>query len=287
MKKLFALLAFILTVCPVLSACGEVKFPTASPDALNTSAATTPSPTVTPVVTPEPSDEGDEVEDEDLEKIHADLQKYYSWEIEEAKKYRVKVGDTEYYFETSIFLETYPCNEFPLYKLKDGSWPEYLGTTGFAFQVFNGYIYIQSDMLQEDWPDGTMTRVVNLKDLSVTPLGRNKSIFIPKQGSNVYYTSVGAGYIYIADASLKHPKELDIAVPNKDIIEHKIGLSVDDVCTIIDITDVKDGWIYFSYWLGYPEGPSYYEGNYRVKTNGSKTEKIGEGQFGDEEASED
>ena len=102
-------------------------------------------------------------------------------------------------------MDAYP--EYPLYRFKDGASPEYLGTTGFAFQVFGHYIYVKSDMHKLDWPDGTMTRVVNLKDLSVTTIGQHIYIFIPKQGSKVYYTWED-GCIYVADASLKNSTKL-------------------------------------------------------------------------------
>ncbi len=182
-KRLIIVFAFILAFCILFSACEEAA---SSPSVSKTATpALTPKPT--PTVTPEPTNE-EEIYKNYIDEVHAYLQEYYSWEIEEANKYSVKVDDTRYYLDTSMFLDVYPL-EFPLYRLKDGDpWPEYLGTTGFAFQVFNGYIYIKSDPFQEDWPDGTLTRVVNLKDLSITQAGRDIDIFIPKEGNKVFYT---------------------------------------------------------------------------------------------------
>jgi hypothetical protein len=173
----------------------------------------------------------------------------YSYVIEEADKCCVNVDGTEYFLDTDKLVEMDIVPEFPLYRIRSGDSPEYLGTTGFAFQVFGDYIYIQSDPLQEDYPDGTLTRVVNLSDLSVTPFDRNVSIFTPRQWSSVYYTYAIDDNIYIAEPSLKKAKKLHIELPDKDAIKEKTSEYKYDVCKDIMITDVKDGWIYFNYNL--------------------------------------
>lgn len=284
MKRLFVVLVFVLVFCSLFSACEKIKVMPAPSVSSSGTPALTPKPT--PAATLAPTSEDEEFDYEDIDKIHEYLLEYYADQIEEAEKYRITVGDTEYYFDTSTFLDMYYPVEFPLYRLKDGDFPEYLGTTGFAFQVFGDYIYVQSDPLQEDWPDSTLTRVINLKDLSVTPAGRDMYIFTPKEGNKVYYTYVGWDYIYIADASLKNVKELHIEIPDQKTVEKKVeelcGYDASDLISDVSITDVKDGWIYFTYWLWEYEGSTYYEGNYRIKTDGSKIQPVGEGKFGDE-----
>lgn len=279
MKRLFVILTFVLASCLLLSACGEVQTSAATP-----TAATTETHAPTAAVTAEPTGEdSDELDYDDLDKIHADLKEYYSGYIEEADKCRVKVGDTEYYLDTSKVLEMDVCPEFPLYMLKDGDLPEYLGTTGFAFQVFGGYIYVQSDPLQEDWPDGVYTRVVDLNDFSVTAIGRNIHITVPKQGSKVYYTKDADCSIFITDASLKEPEKMLIEIPDKRTVDKKVKESyeydISDLVELVRITNIEDDWVYFNYWMFEPEGGLYYDGNYRIKTDGSEIKKTDEGKF--------
>lgn len=268
MKKFIPVL-FLVVACCFLTACEIDKAPAVSPVISYNTAA----PSLTPSSSPIHKEEYDY---EDIENLRSVIKSYYSYAIEEADKYRTKVGDTEYYLDTDKLVEMDVDPEFPLYRVKEAAWPEYLGTTGFAFQVFGDYIYVQSDSLQEDIPNGTLTRVVNLNDLSVTPFDRNVNLFVPEQGSNIFYTYSFDDNIYIAEPSLNKAKKLHIEVPEQDIIVEKAGEYIDDICEYISVTEVKDGWIYFDYNAFIYEGESLHEGNYRIKTDGSRIEKTDE-----------
>ncbi len=153
--KRFIPVLFLVAACCFLTSCEISPVPAVSPVVSDNTAA--------PSLTPSPSPTNKEEFDyDDLENPRNVIKGYYSYAIEEADKYRTKVGDTEYYLDTGKLVEMDVDPEFPLYRFKEEAWPEYLGTTGFAFQVFGNYIYVQSDSLQEDYPNGTLTRVVNL-----------------------------------------------------------------------------------------------------------------------------
>ncbi len=81
-------------------------------------------------------------------------------------------------------------------------------------------------------------------------------------------------------------KELHIKIPDEKIVFEKVGElygnDVRDLAVIVNITKVENGSVYFTYSMFECEGPLYYKGNYRIKTDGSEIEKIGEGKFGDE-----
>lgn len=288
MKRSFALLAFVLTAA-LLSACAAVNVPPASPAVTNTSAESTPTSvaTLTPVLTPEPTGE-EETGDGygDAEALNAALAECYSYEIEQADKCRIQVGDNKFYFDTTkpMLLDFATMDvEFPLYCDNKDNGTEFLGTIGYSFKVCGPYIYVESDVLWEDYPGREMTRIVNINDLSVTPFGRDVCICVPDaQGDKVYYNYEIDDCIYVADPSLKDAKKLHIEVPDKDTIEQEAGLSIEDVYVSINITDVSDGWIYFSYNVFDYEGPEYYYGHYRIKTDGSAIEKTDDGQFGDD-----
>lgn len=199
------------------------------------------------------------------------------YHIQQAEKYRVTIDDVEYYFDTDDYI--FDLNlEFPLFKQEKDKWPEYLGTTGFAFQVNGDYIYVQSDVLQEDWPDGTLTRVVNLVDVTIRPVKRNIRIFIPEEEDRVYYTWVDNS-ITVAYPSLETDYVIEVNIPDREKIEEDSGEDLDHYETGISIRRVENGWIYFKCFIFMYEGPGLYEGNYRITTDGRKIEKTDKGEL--------
>lgn len=203
---------------------------------------------------------------------------FVEYYIEDAENCRTVVDGAEYYFDTNyyIFQDYFP--EFPLFKRNKDGWAEYMGTTGFSFQVNGDYIYIKSDVLQEDWPDGTLTRVVNLIDGSIYPAGRNIDIFVPSEGDRVYLTLLD-NRIFIAFPSLEEDRVIDVEIPDKEQIEEETGKSLEKYDVFMSITDVEDGWIYFRYLIFEYEVSDLYEGNYRITTDGKKIEKTDEGEL--------
>lgn len=206
---------------------------------------------------------------------------YMAEEIAAAEACRVQTKDAEYYLDTSKYM-LYDYNmEFPLYsRQNDSNECDYLGTTGYSFQLCGSYIYIKSDIYWEDYPVGEITRIVNLKTRSITPFGYNVDIFIPDDGDSVYYTIDAEGSIYKADPSLAHPKKYTIEIPETSCVKKEYSES-GCLCEDIATTGVDDGWIYFYYDAFEYEGPGIYEGNYRIRTNGSGLEKTDEGHFYD------
>ena len=206
-------------------------------------------------------------------------EEYNAEQIAAAEACRVQTEDAEYYFDTSVYMFFWDNLEFPLYrKDNETGWAEYMGTTGFAFQLCGQYIYIQSDVLQEDYPVGEMTRVVDIESGTITPFGRNIDIFVPSDGGFVYYTFDFGSAVYKANASLEHVKETKIEIPEQDEIKAEYG-DIEELCRDITITDVKNGWIYFYYDVFYYEGEGIYSGNYRIRTDGTDLEKTDEGEF--------
>lgn len=268
MKK--AVCSLLLAGCLLLSACTALQSipqmhpPTSTPT--ETLAALETSITPTPAETP-PEEESD-TEDSEVDDYQLEL-------IAAAEACRITVDGNEYYLDTSKPIGIYDdwMPEYPLYRNNT-----YLGTTGSTFQYFKNYIYIKSDTLQEDYPVGEMTRVIDLKTGTITPCGRNMDISIPDEGDTVYYTYDGVSTIFKADASLKNVKEFKIEIPEQDEIEAEFG-DIEELCTDIAITDVKSGWIYFYYDVFYYEGGGIYSGNYRIRTDGTGLEKTDEGEY--------
>ncbi len=265
MKRLIMLVLAAAVV--MMGACTEING-AQTPEA-SESAGTAPKPTAAAEETATDAPPTEEPDD------------FLASQIEAAEKCRVSTQDAEYYFDTDIPIGIYNDiePEFPLYRMdKHTDQVEYMGTTGFSFQLCDRFIYIKSDMLQEDWPVGEMTRVVNMDTGVITPLGRNIDIFIPEDGGYVYYTMDGVSAVYKAVPSLVNAEKFDIQIPDNEEIEDQID-KMDDVCTHISIMNVEDGWVYFLYDVFEYEGSGLYEGRYRVSTNGSRAEKTDNGRF--------
>lgn len=209
-------------------------------------------------------------------------EEYIADQIAAAEACCKQTETAEYYFDTSAYMIFWDNVEFPLYKkdIETGG-VYYLGTTGYEFQLFGSYIYIKSDIYMEDYPQGEVTRVIDLETGVITPFGRNVNIFIPSEDDTVYFTYDMVGSIYRADASLIHIRELSIEVPEQDEIEEACE-GMFDVYEDASITNVEDGWIYFLYSTAIYEAGPVYEGNYRIRTDGTGLEKTDEGVFYDE-----
>jgi len=280
MKKiaccLLAALVLTLSACAVVP---EDALPTPTPSIAAAAAQTAP-PSVAPA-TPTPAAPSMPAPTATEDNSVWENDSYYQEQVAIAEACRVQTEDAEYYLDTSIPVAIYAPGdyEFPLYRknLKTG-WADYLGTTGFAFQLCGNYIYIESDMLQEDLPNGTLTRVVNLETGVITPIKRNMNIVVPESGDFVYYTISGISSIYRADPSLEDRTEFVIHIPEEAEIERRYG-NRDNYDWIIAITGVADGWIFFEYYVSEYESDSIYEGSYRIRTDGTGLEKTDAGQF--------
>lgn len=208
------------------------------------------------------------------EKTEPALDEFQTDQIEAAKGYRATIDGSEYYFDTNTFLFGDYFMDFPLYK----DW-EYMGTTGFAFQENKGYLYVESAISQEDWPDGRMTRSVNTADGTIRMIGRNIDIFIPDEGENVYYTDLTPDQIFVTKPSLELKDTIDVRIPDLKAIQETSGADLMNYESIINVTDVKDGWVYFRYCIFEYEGSGLYEGHYRISAKGDHVEKTDEGEF--------
>lgn len=278
----------IIVLCLLLGGCGFSALQQNAPAPPSASADITPSPSPSPSPTDSEDDDSDIVIDPYW--VYSELANYYKDQITAADAFKVTIGDTVYYFDTGKFVQMDYGIEFPLYRKVGDKDPEYLGTTGYEFHVNGQYIYVKSDMEDDESPVMEMTRVIDLSDLSITSAGRDIDIFIPGSGNRVYYTKEVANSddIYSADSSLKGSREFHISIPDRSKIEQAIQLSISDINVDIVITDVKDGWIYFSYDVFDLQGPNYYKGNYRVPVSGGRVEKTDTGSYsGDTAAPED
>jgi len=226
----------------------------------------TPAPTASPIPVPTP------------EPISSE-EAFLAEQIAIADACRVQTEDAEYYLDTSQYILFDHNVEFPLYRrFIDSSISEYMGTTGYAFQLCDPYIYIKSDVFTDTHPQGELTRVVDLSTGDIRPCNWNMEIFIPDEGDLVYYTIDTQSAIYAADPSLAQAEEFDIQVPERRDITSRYG-DIGNLYEDITITGVADGWISFQYRVSRRDGTVVYEGGYRVSTDGDGLEKTDDGQF--------
>ncbi|MEL7603648.1 MAG: hypothetical protein AAGU77_10890, partial [Bacillota bacterium] len=238
MKKLACCLLAVLLLLLCACAALEATLPTPSP-------SVRPSHTVRPSLTPAPTAPPAPVPTPEEEFVLWD-DPYFLEQAAIAEACRVQTEDAEYYLDITKPIAI--CSEyeveFPLYRKDlDNGWAKYMGTTGFAFQLCGDYIYIQSDLLQEDYPRGEVTRVVNLETGAVMPHGWNMDVFIPEEGSYVYYTVDAVSSIYKADPSLQRVTEYRIEIPEMAEIKAEYADPDWGLCEDITLLSVESGWI--------------------------------------------
>lgn len=236
----------------------------------------TPETIITPAPVSTPELETDSPQDDDYLCYDLDAA------IATADACRVQTDHSEYYLDTSQYMAFEFNAEFPLYRKDDDQgWAEYMGTTGYSFQLAGSYIYIKSESVSPEYADGAITRIIDLEDGTITPLDRNLTIYIPKEGQFVYYTNVVDSSIFKADYSLEDVRQYVIQIPEQATIATKYADIGDfsEFETDVKITNVEDGWIYFYYWVGIYGMYEFYSGNYRIRTDGTGLEKTDEGVF--------
>ncbi len=101
-------------------------------------------------------------------------------------------------------------------------------------------------------------------------------------GSCIFTTSFHSNSnIYITDSACeKKPETIEINIPDAKAVAKEIGNDWNGI--YVDIDQVKDGWIYFSYQVSGDRENYYYIGSYRMELSTNKIEKTDEGEYVDE-----
>ncbi len=265
MRKLaycfLAALALMLCACSAEDAALSASAPaTVSP-------AQTMPPAATPAAEPTPTAE------------ESQRDAYFQEQAAIAEACRIQTEDAEYFFDTSQYFIFSNNIEFPLYRsFIDSNVSEYLGTTGYYFQLCDPYIYIKSNNYTDEEPQGEITRVVDLTTGDVLPCNWNMDIYIPNEGELVYYTIDSESSIFAADPSLTDTEEYAIDLPERREITRNYG-DFGYLYKQLTITGVADGWLSFRYKVSKYNGPTVYVGSYRIRTDGTGLEKTDEGQY--------
>lgn len=272
-RKLLLIPAILL--CVMLCACLPTRAVSLQ------SPADTPAPTPTAsssILLPEPSQTINPTDESGTEEPET-----YD---ETAQACKVTIDGWTYYLDTENPVQVRDDDEYPLYRENEED-TQYLGTTGFEFLIAGKYIYVKQAVYFGDYGHW-LTRRVDLNGRTSKLVGESWNIFVSTNPKKLYITDEWDGKILIADYACEHIKTIKIILPDWKQITKKYmdaykytegNVTGDMLGTFINVTSEKDGWIYFE--CGVEELPNVgvYNGNYRIKTDGSKIEKIDKGDW--------
>jgi hypothetical protein len=193
--------------------------------------------------------------------------------IQDAKKYDAKLGEWEYYFDTSrtALLESnsFIFYEFQLCRRNKSGHIEELNIYGFSFTICKNLIFINNnESAGGEWGSWD-TWMVSLDGKKQIFIGDSLDVFVPEKGDVLYFADTDMN-IYRTDFSYKNVDRLLLLLPDmKDILS-----KVEPIFRLIKITKVDDDWIYFnadidSYWQ------KQFTGDYKIKISGGLVYKVG------------
>ena len=253
MKKSLYIWILIALTAAMLAGCAKPAASQSAGVSATPDISATPVPTTAPDVTKAPASAGS---DEDLNQITLD-----GW---------------IYYLDENDPVVTSYGEDAPLHrKSEDGGSDEDFGLRGFEFDIIGSYIYLDSNYpdLDENGNQAWYTTRMNLDGSNPRRLeyGSMSARLSPEGEQKFYFTTMGDRAVYASDFSCENVTAFVITLPDESDLSRKLPSSRE---LQMDINEIADGWVSFDVVFLTPEGIQMYKGTYKVKEDGTGTEKI-------------
>lgn len=180
-----------------------------------------------------------------------------------------------YYLDINDPIVTTYNEDPPLHMKKtDNTGDVNLGVRGYNFDIIGNYIYLDSN---DPEPDQNGTQTWSTTRMGLDGSGKKKleygsmSRFIPKDGQNFYFTTMGDGAAYISDSGCDNVTTLKLSLPDQSELDSKLDKNK---LLQVDISDVTSGVISFTASYLSQNGTQLYNGTYKINSDGSSISKI-------------